>query len=196
MTKHDQRFEALFAGASPQSQFDEFFKWLRRLQRAVQDGLPSREHVIKLRALFEAMHLINDVLADQKTRSADDMFVLCELRTELPIVFYAFCRRLSVDASLSEEECDPEEVEAKLNSPAASEVWQRLQAAAMCDSRSPESLERWTPQQWSDGKKIITANPDIKAKLFTDQMKPMNYQNALALRRELTSKTKREYHRD
>ncbi len=142
MTKHDQRFTALLAGESlqPQSQFNEHFKWLGRLQRAVQDGLPSRDHVVKLRALFEAMHLMDDVLANQKTRSADDMFVLCALRAELPIVFYAFCRRLSVDACLTDEECDPKEVEEKLNSPAQSEVWQRLEAAAMCVSRSPESL--------------------------------------------------------
>ena len=132
------------AGDWRKSQFAEMCELLGRLQSAVRCRKLSRNDVAKLRGLLEAGMLAEDILLSEEPKAAthrDDLWAVAIVNAEWPVLFYAFCCVLNVDAQLTVTEADThDQAIAALSRPEAKDVWQRLHAAAMCKATDPSRL--------------------------------------------------------
>ena len=123
-----------------QSQFYECFQLLGRLQSRIAAKNVCRDDVVKLRSMLEAMSLIEDVIHEQSPGNQADLQVLAVLRTEWPILFYAFCTLLGVDAGLIEEEDTRGESGTDQCDFQSEDIWNRLAGASMLQKRTGDRL--------------------------------------------------------
>ena len=96
--------------------------------------------------------LAEEILLNEGPKAAtyrDDLWAVAIVNAEWPVLFYAFCGVLNVDARLTVSEVDTiDQACAELWRPEAQEVWDRLHAAAMC--RQPDPGRLVTVQQVAD----------------------------------------------